>query len=110
MASLLLSDRALELIASRFRVLGEPTRLRLLQHVQGGERSVNDLATLLGATQPNVSKHLKLLFDAGLVARRQAGTSVLYRIADPTVFQLCELVCEGMRDHIEDEAKSLRGG
>lgn len=102
-----LSDRALELIATRFRILGEPVRLRLLQHLQGSERSVTDLTNHLGTTQPNVSKHLKLLLDAGLVARRQAGMTAMYRIADPTVFQLCELVCEGMRDRLEREAGAL---
>ncbi len=88
-----MSDKMMELIARRFRTLGEPFRLRLLQQLESGEKTVNALVEALGAQQPNVSKHLTLLYEAGLVSRRREGTSVLYGIGDPMVFKLCELVC-----------------
>jgi DNA-binding transcriptional ArsR family regulator len=88
-----LSDTALEMVAQRFRLLGEPQRLRILQALEAGELSVGALCARTGATQPNVSKHLAALFDGGLIERRRDGNNVLYAIADPVVFLLCELVC-----------------
>lgn len=98
MERLPLSDRMLEVVAQRFRVLGEPQRLRLLQALESGERTVNELVELTGAAQPNASRHLQALRDAGLVGRRKEGTSVYYSIADPMVFRLCELVCHSVRE------------
>jgi DNA-binding transcriptional ArsR family regulator len=80
-------------LADRFRTLGDPMRLRLLYALTGGERRVGDLVDSTGGLQANVSKHLQLLYQQGLVARRKDGTAILYRIADPVVFQLCDLVC-----------------
>lgn len=102
-----LSEQALELVAARFRVLGEPARLRLLQHLEAGERSVGALAELLGTTQPNVSKHLKVLQEAGLVSRRREGTTAYYGIADDTVSALCDLVCSRLADQLEALAGAL---
>jgi ArsR family transcriptional regulator len=102
-----LSTQALELVAERFRVLAEPLRLRLLQRLQHGECSVGELAELLQTTQPNASKHLKLLFGAGLVARRQDKNTVYYSLADPTVFELCELVCSRLHDRLLTQAEAL---
>ncbi|MFH4234103.1 metalloregulator ArsR/SmtB family transcription factor, partial [Acinetobacter baumannii] len=76
-----LSDEALEMIAARFRCLGEPMRLRILRALQSGEeKSVGQLVDELGATQANISKHLKVLVDAGILARRPQSTAVYYRI------------------------------
>lgn len=83
----------LDLVARRFRTLGEPYRLRILQALQSGEKTVNELVELLAGNQPNVSKHLQILHDGGLVRRRRAATSILYAISDPVVFKLCDLVC-----------------
>jgi DNA-binding transcriptional ArsR family regulator len=82
-----------ELVARRFRVLGDPTRIRLLERLLEGEATVGELAQVAGGTQQNVSKHLSVLLAEGTVGRRKAGTSVYYRIGDKTVFALCELVC-----------------
>lgn len=87
------SPEVLELLAARFRTLGEPIRIRLLQALQAGERNVTDLVEAVGSTQSNVSRHLRNLQEAGLVARRQEGNSVFYAVADPSVFDLCEAVC-----------------
>jgi DNA-binding transcriptional ArsR family regulator len=83
----------IDLVARRFRSLGEPTRLRILQFLEAGERSVNDIQESVGSTQSNVSRHLAALYEAGMVARRREGNLVLYSIADPMVFELCALVC-----------------
>ena len=82
-----------ELIARRFRVLGDPLRVRILDLLRDQELSVNALAGQLGAGQQNVSKHLNVLTDAGMLARRKEGNHVYYRIADAGVFELCEQVC-----------------
>lgn len=91
-----LSVDAIELVAARFRTLGEPIRIQLLQALQRGERNVTDLVAAVGSTQSNVSKHLRILQDADLVGRRQDGNSVYYSIADPTVFALCDAVCNSI--------------
>lgn len=102
-----MSPAALRLVAARFKVLGDPTRLRILQNLQQQERSVGELAAALETTQPNVSKHLRILQDAGLVRRRPEGNTVYCSIADESVFLLCELVCERLRDQFEAQASAL---
>jgi DNA-binding transcriptional ArsR family regulator len=102
-----MSQEALEMVAARFRAMGEPLRLRLLQELETGARSVSALALSVGATQPNVSKHLRILQDAGLLERRQQGTSAFYSIADPMVFELCDLVCSKLRDRLEAQVGAL---
>jgi DNA-binding transcriptional ArsR family regulator len=89
----MIHEKMVELVARRFQVLGEPCRLRILQTLQGGAMTVNQIVVELDGNQPNISKHLQILFDAGLVGRERSGNSVLYSIADPVVFKLCELVC-----------------
>ena len=107
--ALAMTPEALALVASRFRVMGEPVRLRLLQELALGERSVSELASRLGTTQPNVSKHLKLMQEAGLVARRPDKNSAYYSIADDSVFELCEIVCGKLADRLLSQAQALRG-
>ncbi len=88
-----LPDDLADLIARRFRALGDPLRVRLLDLLRDGEATVNALADEVGAGQQNVSKHLAVLAEAGMVARRKKGTHVHYRIADAGVLALCEQVC-----------------
>jgi ArsR family transcriptional regulator len=102
-----MSPEALEMVAARFRAMGEPLRLRILQELETGARSVSALALSVGSTQPNVSKHLRILQDAGLLERRQQGTSAFYSIADPMVFELCDLVCSKLRDRLEAQVGAL---
>ena len=92
-----LPDDLAELIARRFRVIGEPMRIRLLDRLRDGEASVNELAAALGATQQNVSKHLGVLVDTGILGRRKDGTHVHYRIVDEGVLGLCEQVCGSLQ-------------
>lgn len=88
-----LHKNVIDLIARRFQVLGDPCRLRILQALQGGALTVGQIVDEIEGNQPNISKHLQILFDTGLVGRRRAGNSIYYSIADPFVFRLCELVC-----------------
>jgi DNA-binding transcriptional ArsR family regulator len=102
-----LPDDLAELVAQRFRVIGEPMRIRLLDQLRDGERSVGDLVEALGATQQNVSKHLGVLYQAGIVGRRKDGNRVIYAIADDSVFALCETVCGGLARQVAGIAQLL---
>jgi ArsR family transcriptional regulator len=107
MVSKVLSEKTLELVAERFRVLGDPVRLRLLQALEPGEKSVAELVEATGANQANVSKHLQLLLKAGVVQRRREGLFVYYSIRDERVFQLCDVVCGSLADHFTKELSEL---
>jgi ArsR family transcriptional regulator len=102
-----LSSEALELVAARFRVLGEANRLKLIQALSGSERSVGDLTTATGLTQANASRHLQTLTESGILKRRKHGLHVLYSVADPNIFNLCEHVCGSLQQRIETHAKAL---
>lgn len=88
-----LPPEALEQVAAYFQALAEPTRLQLLNLLREGERKVGDLAQRSGYTSANVSRHMALLTNQGLVSREARGNSVYYRIADESVYALCDLVC-----------------
>ncbi len=103
-----LSEANAAAIAERFRALAEPMRLRLLQALREGECSVGELARLTGSGQANVSKHLQLLLQQGFVDRRKDGTTTWYRITDPEVFTMCELVCGRMATELDRKRKLLR--
>ncbi len=90
------TEEALELIAARFRVLGEPMRLKILSTLGESEMTVTELVEATGAGQANVSKHLAMLANARLVARRKEGLNVCYRVSDETVFDLCGAVCSSL--------------
>jgi ArsR family transcriptional regulator len=96
----LMSDDALELVAARFRVLGDASRLRLLNLLMQGHASVQELVAASGLSQTNVSRHLGLLRRDGLVARTRVGSRAVYRISDPSVAKLCRLVCGGISDQM----------
>ena len=95
-----LPDDLAELIARRFRMLAEPTRIKLLDRLREGEASVNELSEALGASQQNISKHLAMLAEAGMLARRKDRNHVYYRIADEGVFALCEQVCGSVQEQL----------
>lgn len=103
-----LSDINASAIAERFKALGEPMRLLLLEALRGGERSVGELTERTGGGQANVSKHLQVLLQQGYVDRRKEGTTSWYRITDPHVFRLCELVCGGLEQELDRRRKVLR--
>jgi DNA-binding transcriptional ArsR family regulator len=104
-----LSEGALELVAHRFAVLSEPMRLRLIQALFEGERSVGDLVAATGGTQGNVSRHLQTLTQAHVLTRRREGLQVFYSIADPSIFRLCELVCGSLEKSLTRQADAFGG-
>ena len=106
----LISDEAIELVAHRFAVLGEPMRLRLLRTLFDGEKNVHTLVELTGGTQANISRHLQTLTAAGLLGRRKEGLQVFYSIADPSIFKLCELVCGSLENQLTKQAGAFAPG
>lgn len=103
----LLTDEMIGAVAAKFRLLGEPARLKLLHRLEGGECAVNELAVAIGSSQPNASRHLNALFDGGLLNRRRDGSNIYYSIADPIVIKLCATVCDSIRTGIRDKLKAL---
>ncbi len=83
----------IELAAEWFRLLGDPTRLRILHFLERGRRTVGEIVAALRTSQPNASKHLQALRQAGLVRRERSGNFIYYSIGDPVVFRLCDLAC-----------------
>lgn len=104
-----MEKQSLNLIAERFRVLGDPLRLEVLHILGEGERTVGSLVEEIGANQANVSKHLQVLRKAGLVERRKEGLHAYYRITDASIFRLCDLVCGRMSEQYESELEAIRG-
>lgn len=95
-------EAILDEAANRFALLGDPTRLRLVSTLHDrGPCSVGELAEAIGSTMPNVSQHLARLATGGVVKRRREGRSVRYWIADPTIEDLCTIVCASVRERAE---------
>jgi len=104
-----LPDELAELIARRFRVLGEPMRIRLLDRVREREATVGELSEALGASQQNVSKHLAVLAEVGILGRRKQGNHVYYRIVDEGVLALCEAVCGSLQEQLRALNELVQG-
>lgn len=102
-----LPDALFEPVAERLRVLADPTRLRILNVLRAGELSVVEIVAKVGASQPNVSRHLALLLRAGIVTRRPQGRQVHYRVVDPFVEEICEAICGSLRAHVDRQAQRL---
>ncbi|MCB1912005.1 MAG: winged helix-turn-helix transcriptional regulator [Zoogloeaceae bacterium] len=86
-------NKVFENVAEYFGLLSEPTRLKILHCLCRGEKPVNEVVEALGLTQANTSRHLNLLYRAGVVDRRRSGSQVFYRIVDPNFVDLCRTVC-----------------
>jgi DNA-binding transcriptional ArsR family regulator len=110
MAKRTMTPGQLALVAERFKVLAEPARLQLLQALLAGERTVGELVEATGLSQANVSKHLQLLLAHELVARRKEGLFAHYRVADESVFRLCELVCGQLERATRERQRTLARG
>ncbi|MBA2661538.1 MAG: winged helix-turn-helix transcriptional regulator [Bradymonadaceae bacterium] len=102
MADYPLTPELLELIAERFKALSEPARLRILNALRDGEKSVTELMEATELGQANVSKHLALLHSLGFVERRKEGLYVIYSLGGEDIFALCDIMC----GRLEAEAKS----
>lgn len=105
-----LSPEVLALVAERFRALAEPARLRILNVLMKGERSVSELVEETELNQANVSKHLALLRSSGFVERRKEGLYAYYRLADPSVAVLCEIMCGRLEEQAEEQSALLATG
>lgn len=95
-------------VAEYFGVLSEPMRLRLLNLLRDGEKCVQDLVEATQTSQANVSKHLKVMLQAGILTRRSEGTSAYYSVSDELIFELCGLVCDRLASRIEQQAQYFR--
>jgi DNA-binding transcriptional ArsR family regulator len=98
---------ALVQVADYFKVLSELSRLQVLCTLKDGEKNVTEIIEDTGLGQANVSKHLKILTQAGIVCRQPQGVSVYYQIADPIIFELCDLVCQRMAIRLEEQSQQL---
>ena len=104
-----MSDAMIDAVALRFRALAEPARLRILQQLLAGERSVNELTAATGLSQANTSKHLATLTTSGFLTRRKDGTTVYHSIADPVVHELCDLMCARIAEQARAGARAVGG-
>ena len=104
-----LSDRARDLMAVRFRALGEPMRLKILERLFRSPASVGEILDAVGGTQANVSKHLAVLRSGRLVSGRKIGNRTVYSISDPALERLCAVVCEAVSREARDEAEAVEG-
>ncbi|HEY7568277.1 MAG TPA: metalloregulator ArsR/SmtB family transcription factor [Gemmatimonadaceae bacterium] len=107
MADLTMSPELVELVADRFKALGDPARLRILSALRGGERAVTELVEQTGLTQANVSKHLALLLRLGFVRRRRSGAYTYYALADRGIFRLCDLMCGRIENDVEKQQRLM---
>ena len=104
-----LSDEALEMVAERFKVHSEPMRLRLIYSLMDGEKSVTQLVEETGSLQTNVSKHLGMMLDAGVVGRRKEGLRAYYRVTDESIYELYDLVCGSVQGKLEADFVRFTG-
>ena len=102
-----LPDDLAELISAQFRLLGEPMRLKIIDRLRKGERSVGVLAEELDASQQNISKHLQTLYASGMLTRRKEGNAVFYAIGEPAMVDMCDQVCESMERRLEGMSSVL---
>jgi ArsR family transcriptional regulator len=102
-----MSEEALCLIASWFRTLAEPSRLKILRSLEEGEKNITELVAATGLTQANVSRHVQSLVDAGMVGRRREGLTAICFIADPSISDLCANVCNNLMKRLSDQVEKL---
>ncbi len=98
----------LQQVSEYFSLLSEPMRLRLLNLLRDGEKCVQELVEATQTSQANVSKHLKIMWQAGILTRRSSGTSAYYRIEDDMIFELCSIVHNRLATRIEQQALNFR--
>lgn len=101
-------QEVLQQVAEYFAVLAEPMRLRILNVLRDGEKCVQDLVDATQTSQANVSKHLKVMLQAGILNRRTEGTSAYYSVKDELIFELCHRVCDRIVANIEQQARQFQ--
>ena len=100
-----MSPELLQRVAARFKALGEPARLRILQALRTGEKTVSDLMRDTELSQANTSRHLQMLHGLGFVERRKEGLYVLYRLADESVMTMCDVMCGRLEQQLDSERR-----
>lgn len=103
-----LTPEALTLLADFFKVLSEVSRLQIICSLKRGAKNVTEIMQETDLGQANVSKHLKILTQAGVVAREQRGVCAYYRIANPFLFDLCDLVCKALSLQVEQQSQQVQ--
>ena len=94
-----LEPETFEAVADRFKVLAEPARLAILNALRTMPMNVTTLMDETGLSQANLSKHLQLLYTYGFVERRRHKLFVIYRVADTSIFALCDIMCRQLKRH-----------
>ncbi|MBE9129980.1 MULTISPECIES: ArsR/SmtB family transcription factor [unclassified Coleofasciculus] len=101
-------NEVVQQVSEYFSILSEPMRLRILNLLREGEKCVQELVEATATSQANVSKHLKVMLQAGILSRRSEGTSAYYKVEDQLIFELCNLVCDRLATRIEQQARHFR--
>ena len=107
MSEIQLPDELVELVAERFRAIGDPLRIRILEQLRGGPCTVQEIVTRVGSSQQNISKHLSVLRGLGIVARERDGVYARYSIADESVLRLCDEVCGTLKRQVAELHKLI---
>lgn len=102
-----MSDAMIARVVERLRALADGNRVRILLRLKQGPLGVGELADELGIGQPSVSKHLSVLKAVGLVDAERKGAAAFYSVRDPSIFQLCKLVCDGVTRFAQAEHAAL---
>jgi len=97
----------LELVARRLKALADASRLRVLQSLCDGEKSVTALVEETGLAQANVSKHLRILKDEGFVLSRRNLRNVIYRLSGTLSEEICTIMCRSMKKKAAGESRTL---
>jgi len=95
-------DEMLEAVSNRFKLLAEPMRLKILRVLCDGEHTVQEIVNMINATQANISKHLALLHENGIVNRRKEGLKCYYRIADDSIIYSCYLSSKSVVENLQN--------
>jgi DNA-binding transcriptional ArsR family regulator len=104
-----LPETALTLVAARFRALGDPSRLKIVNRLMNGELGVQDLLHETRLSQTNLSRHLGVLRQAGILERRSVGNRAFYRIGDPTLVEVCRIVCGSLAEQLAEDLEGFEG-
>ena len=103
-----ISPQVLSRVAEYFKILSETSRLQILCSLKSGSKNVSEIMEITQLGQANVSKHLKVLTQARMIVRQPQGVSVFYQIDDPTIFELCDLVCDRLIEQLQTDSEQLK--
>ena len=98
-----------ELHASICQTLANPKRLEVINRLRDGEQSVSELAGAMKIGQANLSQHLAVMRQKGIVATRREGLNVYYRLSNPKIIKACDLMRQVLLEHLEAGAELARG-